>query len=717
MRWSHVKLIFHREIRDQLRDRRTMFTVLFLPLLLYPLMGSVLFELAQFQKQNKFPIGIVGHESIPDDIDLIKSSESVGIEWKSLNRTEGLSCLFESPNLDRALKDRQSLDRELREQGVDTAVVIPPEFLSKRWSVPLVVVGNLNTERATVAMSLLDRSIKSEHHRWMVEQVAKSQPELAAIDAPKLDRIDTSNSSQKGVFLWSKVLPFVVLIWALTGAFYPAVDLCAGEKERGTLETLLSSPARRNEIVWGKLLTVICFSVGTALLNMMSMYMTGSLVMEKMASGGGEMAAALGPLRLHSLGWIVLLVIPISVMFSALALAVASLANSTKEGQYYLMPLMLVGMPLVSLPMLPGVSLSTGTSVVPVTGAVLLSRALIDGEYSLAILHIPMVCTITLLCTLLSVRWAVRQFESESAMLKDSMRFSLKNWLRDAWRQRESTPTVNESVLCGMIILSCLFFGRLMIGASQLSWTSIVTSTIAIQLGLILGPVLIMAAILTRSVPKALRINRVPVSYLAAAALLAIALHPTYTALASLISQEYKLGDETTAVLKQFNELLVTAPLGFVILVLALVPAISEELTFRGFLFAGLERNGGSLRAILLTSLLFGLSHGVLQQSISAAIMGVLLGWLAARSGSVLPTLVFHFVHNSVSMAISIHGSRGDDVPSWMSWAIANQGSVWAYTETWSTLSVAISIGLIALLSMQSRRNADPVVVARLETA
>ena len=59
------------------------------------------------------------------------------------------------------------------------------------------------------------------------------------------------SSAQAAV--WSKILPFVLLIWALTGAFYPAIDLCAGEKERGTLETLLCSPAERSEIVTGKL--------------------------------------------------------------------------------------------------------------------------------------------------------------------------------------------------------------------------------------------------------------------------------------------------------------------------------------------------------------------------------------------------------------------------------------------------------------------------------
>ncbi len=66
MRWSHIKLIFSREVRDQLRDRRTMFTVLFLPLLLYPLMGSVMFEVAQFHREQKVVIGVVGAENLPE---------------------------------------------------------------------------------------------------------------------------------------------------------------------------------------------------------------------------------------------------------------------------------------------------------------------------------------------------------------------------------------------------------------------------------------------------------------------------------------------------------------------------------------------------------------------------------------------------------------------------------------------------------------------------
>jgi sodium transport system permease protein len=145
---------------------------------------------------------------------------------------------------------------------------------------------------------------------------------------------DVAEVSKHRAATWSKVLPFVVLIWALTGAFYPAVDLCAGEKERGTLETLLSSPAERSEIVWGKLLTVMLFSVTTALLNMVSITITSTMFVSQLAQTHPLALAQFGSPPLAALGWLIVALLPVSALFSALALAVASFARSSKEGQY-----------------------------------------------------------------------------------------------------------------------------------------------------------------------------------------------------------------------------------------------------------------------------------------------------------------------------------------------------------------------------------------------
>ena len=108
---------------------------------------------------------------------------------------------------------------------------------------------------------------KRRCYTWRIASVeqqsgASTSPAVAARPFER-KQIDVASRVRRRAAIWSKILPFVLMIWALTGAFYPAVDLCAGEKERGTLETLLSSPAARSEIVWGKLLTVMTFSMAT----------------------------------------------------------------------------------------------------------------------------------------------------------------------------------------------------------------------------------------------------------------------------------------------------------------------------------------------------------------------------------------------------------------------------------------------------------------------
>ena len=712
MNWSHVRLIFHREVRDQLRDRRTMFTICILPLLLYPLMGMVMLQVAQFHREQHVSIGIFGYENWPSDSPLIsESSDQNQIRWKTLTVDDAIGATLEqfqsvqaqtnteikNKSTESYIVDGKAAEKLLRQVNCDAVIWVPPGYHLSISENPLVILSNQRWERSQLAIRLLAEKLEGWHLDWIRTRLARTKLGTSLVDPLAIRQLDVSPPEMKRALVWTKILPFVMLIWALTGAFYPAIDLCAGEKERGTLETLLCSPARRQEIVWGKLLTIMCFSIGTALLNLASMHTTTSIVMTHFSElGATDMVASLGPLPLHSMGWLILLVIPISAMFSALALAVASLARSTKEGQYYLMPLLLVGMPLVMLPMIPGVTLSPGTSIVPVTGAVLLSRALIDGEYGHALLHLPTVIAVTVVCCFLSMRWAIRQFESENVMFRDSERSSVAQWIKNVWRQREDTPTTSESILGGLLILVSLFFGRLALSGMPLNWTSVVQSTIVIQVGIILAPALIMATMLTRSVRKALRLHRPRPLDMIAAASLAVCLHPTYAAFAAAVGNEYKLGEQSTSMLMQFDSIISSTPIWQVLFMLALIPAICEELVFRGFLFAGLQRNGGHVRAILVTAAFFGLSHGVLQQSITASVMGVMIGWIAYRSGGVACTMAFHATHNSISMILASHSNRGINSPHWLSWAIEHSDGHLAYTSIWCTLSACIATTLIA---------------------
>ena len=154
----------------------------------------------------------------------------------------------------------------------------------------------------------------------------------------------------------------------------------------------------------GKLLTIMLFSIVTAVLNLLSMGLTGWMVVAQLPGFGLPPPMAIAV--------VLIALVPISALFSALCLALAAFARSTKEGQYYLMPLLLVTMPLVILPMSPGVELNLGNSLIPVTGVVLLLRSVLEGNYWQAVQFSPAVVAVTLLACLLAIRWAVDQFNS-----------------------------------------------------------------------------------------------------------------------------------------------------------------------------------------------------------------------------------------------------------------------------------------------------------------
>ncbi|MEM8734850.1 MAG: ABC transporter permease subunit/CPBP intramembrane protease, partial [Planctomycetota bacterium] len=579
----------------------------------------------------------------------------------------------------------------------------PPLSIDSNKEDGLRIIGNLARDRSQIANRRLTQIISAWQKSWVSEHLTTAGVNPKVFEPLAVASTDTAPPSAKRAMLWSKILPFVMLIWALTGAFYPAIDLCAGEKERGTLETLLSSPARRREIVWGKLGTICVFSIASALLNLMSMHLTAGIIVKQMAAQGTPaLAEALGPMPIQALGWLVLLLLPMAAFFSALALAVAALARSTKEGQYYLMPLLLVTLPLVAVPMMPSLELNLGTSLLPVSGAVFLVRSLIEERYTEALVHLPVVLMVTATCCWFSTRWAIRQFESETVMFRESERWNLRMWVHHLWRDREETASPAEAMLCGVTIIVAMFFAQFLAGSAIDNWAAIVQSTAVVQIGLILTPCLLMAIFLTRSIRRALRIHRPQPSHMAAAALLGICMHPSYTLLGEGIQQVYQIGDETKLVLMHFQNMVMSQPLWAILLVMAAMPAVCEEIAFRGFIFGGLLRQKGVLRAIVISALFFGFTHTVLQQSIAASVMGVVLGFIAWRTGGILCTIVVHFINNALSLTMAWNAANGVAIPSAISWAVTEQDGSWAYESTWITMSIMLTIALMMVLVRRS---------------
>ena len=412
------------------------------------------------------------------------------------------------------------------------------------------------------------------------------------------------------------------------------------------METLLISPASREEIVWGKFLTIWVFSAFTALLNLASMGLTTWQFSTKLIADTS--------FRPEALFWAVVLLLPLSAFFSALCLAVGAYARSSKEGQYYLMPLFMVTMPLIFLTLVPDVTLNPFWSMVPVTGVALLLQSLIVAKANEAVWYyfIPVLVPM-LFYSWLALRWAIDQFKREEVLFREAERLDVGLWLKQLFREKERLPTAGEAVFCFVLIV---FLNRLTLSFGET--LPFLVQTAVRYLAFMAAPPLFMALLLTTRPAQGLAVRRPPAWSWPAAAVLAVLLvlpcvesmrimfdaMPALKSLVEEYARSFTPGPEAAPALGLTTQL--QRWLAFLMLVV--VGAVSEEIAFRGFILSGLRQRYKPATAIFLSSFLFALSQMNVFQFVPHFLLGAVLSFLVLRSGSILPGILFHLIYNAL---------------------------------------------------------------------
>lgn len=777
MRWSIIRVIWFRELRDQLRDRRTVVMMAVLPLVLYPVLGIGVFQFVLSFVGKPSIVGIYGGEKltgstlhpglaeatswltltpapgacgvdrIAGTVALAGTSHSVGATRPSSANVAPVASWFASTpdggpaGLDRFLGAAALSHLEASGLGQDYPPLLTvqdgkPRFVSSYFETPLeaatLQVSFLDWARDGVTpsgelldgradwLTAVDRSpLDSKQVDLLLIVPPDFQARLQSGDRPAVyimaregdDRSRLVSSRVHGVLArWKKrikeirllriglspnfddpvivrdsektkslekraaeelydilvrVFPFVLVMWALAGALYPAVDLCAGEKERGTMETLLITPASREEIVWGKFLTISVFSAATALLNLLSMGVTATLY-------GSHFPHAI--LRPISVLWSLVLLLPLAAFFSAICLAVGAYARSSKEGQHYLMPLFLLTMPLIFLTLAPGVELSPFFSMIPITGVALLLQKLIAAG---TLEQVPWLYFVPVLAPMalygwFALRWAIEQFKREEVLFREAERLDLGLWFRTIFCEKLPLPSTAQALTCfaTIALMHWVAFG---VGDR----ISVLSRSGVGLIAFVATPTFMMALLLTTRPDQALGLQPAPARNFVLAALLALVLLPPLSELTMCILRQFPVlmdlmveHSPLTAELRRMSSgghtTLGPRTVLQYFLVFVLLPAFSEELAFRGFILAGLRRRFRPWMAILLSSCLFALYHFNVFQLVPAFCLGLVLGLLAVRSGSVLPGMLFHLLHNGLLIGLVMldaQGYTGESIP------------------------------------------------------
>jgi sodium transport system permease protein len=443
MRRSVVRLIARREIRDLLRDRRTLLIVLGLPALLYPAFVVVGLAFAASMMEQKTAIGVSGLQYMPaarEHPEALLAGAALQVEadrnWDEpalfangqfnprFLRTEaavGTLDVRQLPSDDRAPLDNRD---------VDAMLVIPPDVMAavEKGQKPEVrILGREGDETSRLAVARVTGLVERWRDRLKVVRFVRrglpadfDEP-VAVIDPEESKPVEARTADHLRDVL-VKFLPFLLVMWTMAGALHPAIDLTAGEKERGTMETLLISPAGRTEIVAGKFLAVWVFSYAGALWNLA--WMAGGTLLV-----GGVFHTQI--LSLAGLGWAALLAVPLAALFASLALGLGAFARSTKEGQYYLLPLMVLTLPLSMYALTPGLKLTPILAAVPVSGLSLILQNLLAVSGEPISVASWALCLLSLgTCVGLALAWASWQFRREAVLFRGEEGPSLKAWWR-----------------------------------------------------------------------------------------------------------------------------------------------------------------------------------------------------------------------------------------------------------------------------------------------
>jgi sodium transport system permease protein len=695
MRWSIIRIIWLRELRDQLRDRRTLFMVAGLPLLLYPILGVAVLQFAVGFADRTTIVGIVGgagqQEEFPprpignatsdhgpvatglsplpplawltaaipipggagadrllgaaalegyghlcaDYPVLIDRGNFVALYLPPMVTCDGLAPLTHWNASNLIIRWIDAAPREMLDsKKVDVLLSTEPDFWAavERGQPSIVVESRYNDEASRLAVQRLECVLS----RWKkhIKEVHFNRRQLPIhIDDPFKLVVQTEGAANmsdgRGALdLLVRIFPFMLVMWSLAGALYPAVDLCAGEKERGTMETLLISPAGREEIVWGKFLTIWVFSTGTALLNILSMGITTWWF--------GSQLPRLGLTAKGLFGCTVLL-LPLAAFFSAICLSIGAYARSSKEGQYYLMPLFLLTMPLIFLTLAPGVELNSFYSMVPVTGvALLMQRTLTAPTFEQPWFYTASVMAPIALYSWLALRWAIDQFQREEVLFREAERIDIHLWVQHIFRDKETRPTTAQALFCFTLLLTL----RWMSADWGLHVPLLVRHGITAA-AFVAGPPLFMALMLTTRPRQVLGLRWPAWPYLAASVLL-MPLAGLAVSQAHRLPRLWSLIVDRQLMVERAFAASPPASWWIKVMVLALVTAAAQEIAFRGFIFAGLLKRMAPWPAILVSSFLFAAFHMNVFLLPPYFILGVGLGLLALRSGSLIPGILLH---------------------------------------------------------------------------
>jgi sodium transport system permease protein len=396
--WRDVRALYGREVRSALRERSVVVNSILLPILLYPVLLWVQFTAMAFVSGLS--------ESAPSRIAILDPPADHPTLVDSLASGAGMAGeVLASASLDPLLDDLERGD-------LDAVLVFSPprpdgRALPDNFSVEAHF--DRSVDRSVRALARIEAVVDDYRQGWIAEEATQLGIARSALARFEIESTNVSTDEALGGAILGLMLPLFLVVAVALGCLVPAVDTTAGERERGTWETLMVTQASRASVVTSKYMYVASFGAAAGMLNVTAMTLALGPVMAPLQANGGDDAARFAvSLSPASVAVMIGAAALLALFFAAAMMLLASFARSFKDGQAMVTPVFYLAL----LPMLLGQqsdrSLTTGLAAIPVANIAMGVRDAVNGVFIWPALALTVVVTLLLVWIFIALaRWVL----------------------------------------------------------------------------------------------------------------------------------------------------------------------------------------------------------------------------------------------------------------------------------------------------------------------
>ena len=346
MNWNNIRLIYFKEISGAIRDRRTLISMIIIPLIFYPLLflGIGYFTMMGQEKSDSLPsiVAVRGREHAPELMEILEKNEKIDLVY------------FE-----------ENLEKALEAGKIYLLIEIPEDFnVNKSQEIPrnIVVQYDSTVQYSQVARRRVTNLIEDYRQQIIESRLEQLGLNVHYVQPIKTQWADISSEERKTGSILGMILPYIIVILIFIGAMHSAVDITAGEKERGTLATLLVSQLSRFEIVMGKYFTVITISATSMILGLIGL----SIAFLTPAYALGELPLIKINFSFSIFFLFFLVLAPLVGLASAILLLIGIFARNNKEASTYVTPIYMGAIFLGMISLSQGIELAEPMFFIPI---------------------------------------------------------------------------------------------------------------------------------------------------------------------------------------------------------------------------------------------------------------------------------------------------------------------------------------------------------------